>query len=106
MSEIHQYIAVHTSMYQYILVYTSTYYYILVHTCTYQYSLTAFYENILKKTNTTSMPESAPAGDADADVDAVKSPSAAVEPLPLTLHRSWPLRLKPQQRPPKNRRRS
>ena len=36
MSEIHQYIAVHTSMYQYIPVYTSTYYYALVHTSTYR----------------------------------------------------------------------
>ena len=67
-------------------------------------SLTAFYENIRKKTKTTTMSEAAPAGDADADADAVKFPSAAVEPLPPTLHRRWPLRRKPQQRPPKNRR--
>ena len=73
-------------------------------------SLTAFYENILKKTKTTTMNEAGPAGagDADADADAVKSPSAAVEPLPPTLHRRWPLRRKPQRkpqpRPPKNRR--
>ena len=84
-----------------------------------QDSLTAFYENILKKagaggrpvvkplirkfvTKTTTM-QAAPSGDADADTDAVKSPSAAVEPLPPTLHRRWPLRRKPQPRLPKNR---
>ena len=74
-------------------------------------SLTVFYENILKKTKTTTMPEAAPAGagDADADADAVKSPCAAVEPLPPTLQRRWLLRRKslrkPQPCPPKNRRR-
>ena len=76
-------------------------------------SLTAFYENILKKagaggrpvakplirkfvTKTTTMPEAAPSSDADADAN-------AVEPLPPTLHRRWPLRRKPQPPPPKNR---
>ena len=76
-------------------------------------SLTAFYENILKKagaggrpvakplickfvTKTTTMPEAAPSSDADANAN-------AVEPLPRTLHRRWPLRRKPQLRPPKNR---
>ena len=55
--------------------------------------------------------EAAPAGagDADADADDVKSPCAAVEPLPPTLHRCWLLRRKPQRKPqqcpPKNRRR-
>ena len=55
--------------------------------------------------------EAAPAGagDADADADDVKSPCAAVEPLPPTLHRRWLLRRKPQRKPqqcpPKNRRR-
>ena len=74
-------------------------------------SLTAFYENILKKTKTTTMPEAAPAGagDADADADDVKSPCATVEPLPPTLHRRWLLRRKPLRKPqpcpPKNRRR-
>ena len=55
-------------------------------------SLTIFYENILKKT----MPEAAPACDTNADADAVKSPSAAGEPLPPTLHRRWPLRREQQ----------
>ena len=74
-------------------------------------SLTAFYENILKKTKTTTMPEAAPAGagDADADADDVKSPGAAVEPLPPTLHRRWLLlrkqQRKPQQCSPQNQRR-
>ena len=73
-------------------------------------SLTAFYENILKKTKTTTMPEAAPAGagDADADADDVKSPCATVEPLPPTLHRRWLLRRKPLRKPqpcpPQNRR--
>ena len=55
--------------------------------------------------------EAAPAGagDADADADDVKSPCAAVEPLLPTLHRRWLLRRKPQRKPqqcpPKNRRR-
>ena len=82
-------------------------------------SLTAFYENILKKdgaggrpvakplirkfvTKTTTMPEAAPSSDADADAN-------AVEPLPPTLQRRWLLRRKslrkPQPCPPKNRRR-
>ena len=39
MSEIYQYIAVHTSMYKYIPVHTSTYLYVLVHTSTYKYVL-------------------------------------------------------------------
>ena len=55
--------------------------------------------------------EAAPAGagEADADADDVKSPCAAVEPLPPTLHRRWLLRRKPQRKPqpcpPKTRRR-
>ena len=75
-------------------------------------SLTAFYENILKKTKTTTMPEAAtqaPATPMLGDANAVKSPCAAVEPLPPTLHRHWLLRRKPQRKPqpcpPKNRRR-
>ena len=74
-------------------------------------SLTAFYENILKKTKTTTMPElgSRFRRRADADADDVKSPCAAVEPLPPTVHRRWLLRRKlqrnPQPCPPKNRRR-
>ena len=60
-------------------------------------SLTAFYKKILKKagaggrpvakpliskfvTKTAHVPDAAPSGDANADADAVKSPSAAVEP--------------------------
>ena len=82
-------------------------------------SFATFYENILKKagaggrpvakplirkfvSKTTTMPEAAPSSDADADAN-------AVEPLPPTLHRRWPLRRnpqrKPQLRPPKTRRR-
>ena len=76
-------------------------------------SLTAFYENILKKagaggrpvakplickfvTKTTTMPEAAPSSDADADAN-------AVEPLPPTLHRRWPLRQSRTRAPRKNR---
>ena len=47
-------------------------------------------------TKTTTIPEAAPFSDADVDAN-------TVEPLPPTLHRRWPLRRKPQQRPLKNR---